>query len=153
MMAEFHVSLSPRLSAVRSLSRMVEEFGDANRLPHPKIYMINLALDELITNSVTYGFDGVADPKIEVTVRIDGDTLVLTTLDNGRRFDPTASESPDLDAPVEERPIGGLGLHIVQTFADRVVYKFEDGRNRLTLEHDLNPPSPQGGRPSGEEHR
>ena len=153
MMAEFHVSLSPRLSAVRSLSRMVEEFGDANRLPHPKIYMINLALDELITNSVTYGFDGVADPKIEVTVRIDGDTLVLTTLDNGRRFDPTASESPDLDAPVEERPIGGLGLHIVKTFADRVVYKFEDGRNRLTLEHDLNPPSPQGGRPSGEEHR
>ena len=153
MMAEFHVSLSPRLSAVRSLSRMVEEFGDANRLPHPKIYMINLALDELITNSVTYGFDGVADPKIEVTVRIDGDTLVLTTLDNGRRFDPTASESPDLDAPVEERPIGGLGLHIVKTVADRVVYKFEDGRNRLTLEHDLNPPSPQGGRPSGEEHR
>ena len=153
MMDEFHVSLSPRLSAVRSLSRMVEEFGDANRLPHPKIYMINLALDELITNSVTYGFDGVADPKIEVTVRIDGDTLVLTTLDNGRRFDPTASESPDLDAPVEERPIGGLGLHIVKTFADRVVYKFEDGRNRLTLEHDLNPPSPQGGRPSGEEHR
>ena len=153
MMDEFHVSLSPRLSAVRSLSRMVEEFGDANRLPHPKIYMINLALDELITNSVTYGFDGVADPKIEVTVRIDGDTLVLTTLDNGRRFDPTASESPDLDAPVEERPIGGLGLHIVKTFADRVVYKFEDGRNRLTLEHDLNPPSPQGGWPSGEEHR
>jgi serine/threonine-protein kinase RsbW len=153
MMDEFHVSLSPRLSAVRSLSRMVEEFGDANRLPHPKIYMINLALDELITNSVTYGFGGVADPKIEVTVRIDGDTLVLTTLDNGRRFDPTAAESPDLDAPVEKRPIGGLGLHIVKTFADRVVYKFEDGRNRLTLEHDLNAPSPQGGRPSGEEHR
>ena len=41
MIDEFHVSMSPRLSAVRSLSRMVEEFGDANRLPHPKIYMIN----------------------------------------------------------------------------------------------------------------
>ena len=153
MMDEFHVSLAPRLSAVRSLSRMVEEFGDANRLPHPKVYMVNLALDELITNSVTYGFDGVVSPRIEVTVRIDGDALVLTTVDNGRRFDPTAAPSPDVDAPVERRPIGGLGLHIIKTFADRVTYEYENGRNRLTLEHDLNPATSKGRRQSDEEHR
>ena len=58
MFEDLHVTLSPRLSAVRSLSRMVEEFGDANQLPEPKIYMVNLALDELITNAVTYGFEG-----------------------------------------------------------------------------------------------
>ncbi len=153
MMDEFHVALSPRLSAVRSLSRMVEEFGDANALPHPKIYMINLALDELITNSVTYGFDGVADPRIEVTVRLDGDALVLTTVDNGHRFDPTAVDNPDVDAPMERRPIGGLGLHIIKTFADRVTYEFEGGRNRLTLEHDLTSPASGGGRRSDEEQR
>ena len=153
MMDEFHVSLAPRLSAVRSLSRMVEEFGDANRLPHPKVYMVNLALDELITNSVTYGFDGVESPRIEVTVSIDGDALVLTTVDNGRRFDPTAAEPPDVDAPVERRPIGGLGLHIIKTFADRVTYEYENGRNRLTLEHDLNPAASTGRRQSDEEHR
>ena len=153
MMDEFHVSLAPRLSAVRSLSRMVEEFGDANRLPHPKVYMVNLALDELITNSVTYGFDGVESPRIEVTVSIDGDALVLTTVDNGRRFDPTAAEPPDVDAPVERRPIGGLGLHIIKTFADRVTYEYENGRNRLTLEHDLNPAASKGRRQSDEEHR
>ena len=149
MIDEFHVSMSPRLSAVRSLSRMVEEFGDANRLPHPKIYMINLALDELITNSVAHGFDGIDDPRIEVTVRLDGDALVLATVDNGHPFDPTAVESPDVEAPMERRPIGGLGLHIIQTFADRVVYRYEDGRNRLTLEHDLTSPDHGRGRPSG----
>ena len=153
MMDEFHVSLSPRLSAVRSLSRMVEEFGDANRLPHSKVYLINLALDELITNSVTYGFGGIANPKIEVTVRLDGDALVLTTVDNGHRFDPTSVDSPDVDAPVERRPIGGLGLHLIKTFADRVNYKFENGRNRLTLEHDLNSPGPGGPRPNDKERR
>ena len=153
MMDEFHVTLSPRLSAVRSLSRMVEEFGDANRLPHPKIYMINLALDELITNSVTYGFDGVVNPRIEVTVRIEGDALVLTTVDNGRRFDPTEAKEPDVDAPVDRRPIGGLGLHIIKTFADRVAYEFENGRNRLTLEHDLSSSGPGERRRSDEEHR
>ena len=153
MMDEFHVSLSPRLSAVHSISRMVEEFGDANRLPHPKVYMINLALDELITTSVNYGFDGVANPKIEVTVRIEGGALVLTTVDNGRPFDPTAVATPDIDASVERRPIGGLGLHIIRTFADRMTYEFENGRNRLTLEHDLHPSGSGEDRRSDEEHR
>ena len=153
MMDEFHVALRPRLSAVRSLSRMVEEFGDANRLPHPKIYMINLALDELITNSVTHGFDGIDDPRIEVTVRLAGDALVLKTVDNGHRFDPTAVEPPDVEAPMERRPIGGLGLHIIRTFADRVTYEYAGGRNRLTLEHDLTAPASGGGRRRDEEHR
>ena len=50
---ELYVSLAPRLSAVRSLAQMVEEFGDANSLPDQRIYLINLALDELITNAAT----------------------------------------------------------------------------------------------------
>ena len=134
---ELRVSLSPRLSAVRSLAQMVEEFGDANRLPDQKVYLINLALDELITNTVRYGLHGVARPRIEVDLRVDDTVLVLTMVDNGRKFDPTQETSPDLSSAVEERPIGGLGLHLIKTFADRVDYEYVDGRNRLTLEYDL----------------
>ena len=139
MFEDLHVTLSPRLSAVRNLSRMVEEFGDANQLPEPKIYMVNLALDELITNAVTYGFDGIAYPKIEITVRVTDTTLVLTMVDNGTKFDPTADTHPDVSSGIEERAVGGLGLHLVKTFADRVSYEFVDGKNRVTLEHDLPP--------------
>ena len=138
-MDELRVSLSPRLSAVRSLAQMVEEFGDANRLPDQQIYMINLALDELITNTVSYGLRGVVRPKIEVTLQVSDTMLVLSMVDNGRKFDPTESMHPDLSLPVEERPIGGLGLHLIKTFADRVKYEYAEGRNRLTLEHDLTP--------------
>ena len=136
---DLHVTLSPRLSAVRNLSRMVETFGNANQLPEPKIYMVNLALDELITNAVTYGFDGIACPKIEITVRVTDTALVLTMVDNGTKFDPTADTHPDVSSGIAERAIGGLGLHLVKTFADRLSYEFVDGRNRLTLEHDLMP--------------
>ena len=139
MFEDLHVTLSPRLSAVRNLSRMVEEFGDANQLPEPKVYMVNLALDELITNAVTYGFDGIAYPKIEITVRVTDTTLVLTMVDNGTKFDPTADTHPDVSSGIEERAVGGLGLHLVKTFADRVSYEFVDGKNRVTLEHDLPP--------------
>ena len=75
MFEDLHVTLSPQLSAVRNLSRMVEAFGAANQLPESKIYMVNLALDELITNAVTYGFDGIACPKIEITVRVTDTAL------------------------------------------------------------------------------
>lgn len=138
-MEELCVSLSPRLSAVRGLAQMVEEFGDANKLPDQQIYMINLALDELITNTVSYGLRGVSRPRIEITLRVSETLLVLAMADNGRQFDPTESPKPDLSSTVDDRPIGGLGLHLVKTFADRVSYEYVDGRNRLTLEHDLTP--------------
>ncbi len=137
---ELHISLSPpRLSALRDVSRMVEAFGEAHRLDESRVYALNLALDELVTNSVSYGFDGVAAPRIEITLWISGKLLVLKFTDNGRRFDPTERAEPDLSAPLEDRPAGGLGLYLVRTFADRVTYQFIDGENRLTLEHNYAP--------------
>ncbi|MDE2772878.1 MAG: ATP-binding protein [Gemmatimonadota bacterium] len=137
MMDELRVSLAPRLSSVRSLAQMVEGFGDANELPEQKIYMINLALDELITNTVSYGLQGVEQPQIEITVKVDDAAVVLTVVDNGRRFDPTQDTGPDLSSDIDDRPVGGLGLHLIKSFADRMKYEYVDGKNRLTLEHDL----------------
>ena len=137
---ELRVSLSPpRLSALGNLSRMIETFGAANRLPEAKVYMLNLVLDELVANAVRYGFDGVAEPRIEITLWVSGTLLVMTISDNGRRFDPTESARPDLSSRLEERAVGGLGLHLVRRFADRVTYQFMEGRNRLTLEHNYTP--------------
>ena len=144
---ELHVSLAPpRLSALHNLSRMVEAFGAAHRLPESKTYMLNLALDELVANTVHYGLDGVAEPRIEITLWVSGTLLVLTVTDNGRRFDPTKGADPDLSSPVEERPVGGLGLHLVRTFADRLTYQFTEGRNRLTVEHNYTPAERADGR-------
>ena len=144
---ELRVSLSPpRLSALRNLAQMVEAFAAANGLPESKTYMLNLALDELIANAVVHGFDGVAEPRSEITLWVSGTLLVLTIVDNGRRFDPTESAKPDLSSPLDERAVGGLGLHLVGTFADRVTYQFTEGRNRLTLEHNYTPVKRAGGR-------
>lgn len=142
MPEELHVTLSPRLSKLHDLSAMVEEFGDEHQLPVPKIFVINLALDELITNSVTHGsFENASDPKIEVRLKVDHDILILTIEDNGSMFDPTIDTVPDTESSLERREVGGLGLHLVKSFADRVSYEFVGGKNRLTLEHDLKPAS------------
>ena len=137
MADELQVSIPGRLSEVDAVARQVEEFGDAHGLPGPKVYVINLALDELITNVVSYGFGGVPEPEIRITLRMEGDALVLIVEDNGQPFDPTQEVPTDVTSPLTERPIGGLGLHLVKNFADRLSYEFADGRNRVIMEHDL----------------
>ena len=137
MAEELDVTIPARLSEVRELSGMVEAFGDANGLPDPKVFVINLALDELITNTVTHGLEDKADAEIRIRMQVDGGTLILVMEDNGQPFDPTQDTNADVTSPLEERAIGGLGLHLVKSFADRITYEFVGGRNRLTMEHDL----------------
>ena len=131
-----------RLSELRDLTAMVEAFGDGNQLPAPKIFAINLALDELITNVVSHGTsEDSSDLTIGVHLRIAGDILALTIEDNAQPFDPTLAAKPDVTSALEARRVGGLGLHLIKSFADRVSHEFVDGKNRLTLEHDLKPTS------------
>ena len=137
MAEELRVTIPARLSEVREVSSLVEAFGDANSLPHPKVFVINLALDELIANAVTHGLEDMAEAEIRITMRVVGGTLVLVMEDDGQPFDPTQETDADTTSPLEERAVGGLGLHLVKSFADRISYEFVEGRNRLTMEHDL----------------
>ena len=135
---DLRVSVAPRLSGVGNVSRIVEEFGDANGLAEPQVYAVNLALDELIANAVTYGFAEVPHPRIDIALRVDGDRLVLTLTDNGAPFDPTRHAEPaDTESPLEERSVANLGLHLVKALAHRVSYEFSAGRNRQTMERSL----------------
>lgn len=137
MAEELRVTIPARLSEVRGLSSMVEAFGDANGLPDPKVFVINLALDELITNTVTHGLEDMAEAEIRIMMRVVAGTLILVMEDNGQPFDPTQETNADVTSSIEERAVGGLGLHLVKSFADRIRYEFVEGRNRLTMEHDL----------------
>jgi anti-sigma regulatory factor (Ser/Thr protein kinase) len=135
---DLRVSVAPRLSGVGNVARIVEAFGEENGLAEPQVYAINLALDELIANAVTYGFAGVTHPRIDIGLRVDDERLVLTLTDNGAPFDPTRhAGSADTESPLEERSADNLGLHLVKSLADRVSYEFTAGRNRLTMEREL----------------
>ena len=137
MSDEIRAALPVRLSRVREFAREVEAFGEAAGLTDARIYRVNLTLDELIANTVMYGFDGVVDPEINVELKRSGDTLVLTLEDNGRPFDPTWNVAADVTSPLMDRPVGGLGRHFVEQLADRFSYELVNGRNRVTVEYDL----------------
>ena len=139
MPEEIRASLPIRLSRVREFAEEVEAFGETAGLPETKVYIVNLTLDELIANIVMYGFDGVANPEINVELTLSNDKLVLMLEDNGKPFDPTQDPAPDISSPLMDRPIGGLGRYFVKKLADRLSYAYVEGRNRVTAEYDLAP--------------
>jgi serine/threonine-protein kinase RsbW len=107
--------------------------------PSPKaLYLVPLAIEEIVTNCIHYGYDDAGEHTIVITLSVADQTLTLTVEDDGHEFDPMARETPDLTAPVEERPIGGLGIHLLRNLSDGMAYERRDGMNRLTLTKRLS---------------
>jgi len=113
------------------------EFAEAHALPTPVRRSIQVALDEFVYNPIVYGFprleEGPGEGKGEVRVELDGDRVRVTISDNGPPFDPLAFADPDTDLSVEERGIGGLGIHLVRQMMDEVSYQRRDGANVVVL--------------------
>ena len=96
-------------------------------------YLTNLALEELITNCIKYGYDDEAEHVIEIELNFSGGELMLTLVDDGHPFNPLELPEPDTDLPVEDRPIGGLGIHLLRKMSDHMEYARLENQNRLTL--------------------
>jgi serine/threonine-protein kinase RsbW len=102
--------------------------------PSPKaLYLVPLAIEEIITNCIHYGYDDAGEHTIVITLSVADQTLTLTVVDDGHEFDPLARETPDLTLPAEDREIGGLGIHLLRNLADGMTYERRNGMNRLTL--------------------
>lgn len=132
-------SLMARLSELRDLAAMVETFGEAHNLPHRTNFIINLALEELITNTLVHGhFDDGVEPEIGISLGVTESRVVVVLESNGGKFDPTQDSNPDLTSDLADRPIGGLGLHLVKSQADGFAYDWDNGINRITLEYNIS---------------
>ncbi len=94
---------------------------------------MTLILEELASNVVKYGFDDDTRHDIEISLWREDESFCALMVDDGRPFDPLSAGEPDLDADLEERGIGGLGIHLVRNMADGLDYERTEGRNRLTI--------------------
>lgn len=125
-------------SEVEKLSRLVEAFGEVHGLPPQAIFSVNLALDEVVTNIIRYAYNdnGLPHP-IVVRLAFEEGVLAAQVEDDGRAFNPLEAPAPDIDATIEERPIGGLGIHLVRSMMDSVEYRRDDGRNVFIMKKRL----------------
>ena len=123
------------VSATAELETMLAEAA----LPHDVVYACSLVLEEVFTNILRYAYADAGAHEVRFSARRTEDHVVLEFADDGRAFDPLSAKPPDLRLPPEERPIGGLGIHLVRKIADALEYAREDGRNRLTVRIAIRP--------------
>jgi serine/threonine-protein kinase RsbW len=117
-----------------SLARISEFITDATvraGLDDHAAWQVQLAVDEASTNIIQHGYDEAAPGEIELAWRVDGDQLVVTLRDRGRRFNPDDIPAPDISSPLEERQAGGLGLYLMGRLMDAVEFVFDDREGNL----------------------
>jgi anti-sigma regulatory factor (Ser/Thr protein kinase) len=108
-------------------------FADAHRLPTSVRRSMQVVLDELLNNIIAYGFAGRERGEVAIDVELRQDRLSVTLTDDGRPFNPFDMAAPDTALPLEERRIGGLGIHLVRQLTDEVSYHRRTDRNVVVL--------------------
>lgn len=131
--AELSVVLSNRLPELVELAAKVERFLHFCRVPEPAILQINLALEELLTNTIKYGHADDLRHPIRVSLVVAAGAITVAIEDEAAAFDPFARPPVDTEAALDERRPGGLGIHLVKQMIERVDYRRVAGRNRITL--------------------
>lgn len=124
------------------LAEEVESFLAAHDASHSVIFKINLVLDELVTNILSYGYPDQTTHEIAVRLGLDGREVELTIEDDGIAFNPLDAAKPDLEASLEERVVGGLGVHFMREIMEKVEYRREAGHNVLVMARSLDEEAP-----------
>jgi anti-sigma regulatory factor (Ser/Thr protein kinase) len=127
------VSLKVEASAsgLDQIAGAAEEMAERESWPADLSFWVNLVLEEMTVNVVNYGGEV---SEIEVSLASDSESITIEITDDGAPFDPlTEAPEPDIEAKMEDRRIGGLGVHIVRTVMDELHYRREEGKNHLVM--------------------
>jgi anti-sigma regulatory factor (Ser/Thr protein kinase) len=121
------------MEAIGPATEQAESWLAGQRVSSDAAYLVSLAIEELVTNCIKYGYDDSNDHTIDIVLSIDDGVLRVEVIDDGRPFNPLEVPPPDLSLAMEDRPIGGLGIHLLRELADEARYERRNGTNRLTL--------------------
>lgn len=133
MPSDFRLLTHADVNRLSEIRRFIQDSAEALDVA-PAIGMkVSLAVDEAVTNIAAYGYGGTAG-KLEIRVKREGDLLTVQLRDEAAAFDPTQVDSPNLELPLEERPLGGMGLYFIRKMTDEVRYRsLAPKGNELTL--------------------
>jgi anti-sigma regulatory factor (Ser/Thr protein kinase) len=133
MNAVFHQTISNDFANLTGLMEGATEFLESQDVDTRSVFRINLALEEMVTNIIKYGYDAPGRHMIEVSLAVGAEDVTLVIIDDGHDFNPALHESRHPDDDLHERETGGLGIHLVAKMLDRMDHRREEGRNILEI--------------------
>ena len=132
------ITIKNRLSDIALVQTALKQFADVRGISSHDVIKINLIVDELISNIVSYAYQDDGEHDIEIELGLADNRLSLVITDDGVPFDPSAKDLPDTAVPLEARPLGGLGIHLVKKIADDLSYQRRAGKNVVTVVKRVN---------------
>lgn len=136
---ELSFRLQSKLSELDRIAAIIHRFGEEHELPEKVVFALNLALDELITNSIKYGYKEDGEHTIAINLSYVPGEIILLIEDDGGPFNPLEASRPDIQCPIEEREVGGLGLHLLRNLMDEIDYERRHGKNLVRIRKTFKP--------------
>ncbi|MBL28156.1 MAG: anti-sigma regulatory factor [Rhodospirillaceae bacterium] len=133
-----HIGVKNSESDMAELIRAAEDFCLERGVDRDTCYFVELALEELLTNTINYGYQPDTEGNISVDLSIDQGVLMVAIVDDGAPYDPLSRPPVDIAESVDDRPVGGLGVHLVKATMDDCRYARENGCNRFTFSKRLD---------------
>lgn len=134
-MAEtFRITRAAYLEALEDFREFLKEHcAGKNGMTDEVLYDLQLAVDEACTNIITHGYAGMDPGSVILDLEMTPEQIAITLTDFGHAFEPGRAPAPDVDAPIEERELGGFGLFFIQQSVDRMDYKVTEDGNKMVL--------------------
>ena len=138
MTEQTNMILKNDVSELEKVMSFITDLCARNSIPPETEYDLNLALDEMITNVAKHAYPEGGEHQFTLQISASPEEFVARLEDDGMEFNPMAHPVPDLDAPLEERKVGGLGIFLVRQIMTTVEYQRVAGKNVITLRKKLS---------------
>jgi serine/threonine-protein kinase RsbW len=133
MRDQLEVELKNSRVEIQRVHQIIREFGRRHNLSAEVLNAVELTLEEHLTNIISYGFSDAVEHPITLRLALLDDEMRLEVEDDGRPFNPLEHPAPDTSIPLEAKPIGGLGIHLMRKMMDAIEYSRCEGRNILVM--------------------
>ncbi|MBP7496636.1 MAG: ATP-binding protein [Bacteroidales bacterium] len=137
-MKEKKITLNNNIEQLSLLAQFIDSIAIEWKLNSQLQFNLNLILEELISNTIFYGYKDTEEHRINIEFINNDSFLRIKIEDDAQEFNPLIAQSPDLNLPVEQREIGGLGIHLVRSLSDSIDYHRINNKNIIFLSLNLS---------------
>jgi sigma-B regulation protein RsbU (phosphoserine phosphatase) len=137
MLEPVEIRVHNKLSELDSANQALTEFGRRHGLPESVLHDLNLIVGELLTNIISYGYTDDGEHEITVRLSVESEEIRVEVEDDGKPFNPLEVPEADTTRSLDERAVGGLGIHLVRKLTDGLEYRRHEGKNLLAMRKRL----------------
>ena len=131
------VRITNQRDQIDTVRKFFDDYSKENKLTEKTVHDIQMALDELLTNIVNYGYEDTDEHQIDIHFGVNDDAVKVEIVDDSKPYNILEKDNPDISLSMEDKPIGGLGIFLIKKLMSNVDYYTKEGKNHLVMTKEL----------------